>query len=156
MAELWLRSRRASIPAIPAPLHDDEEVAIWVATLVIPTMECWVVDGDAGDLVALLALHDGWVDQLYVDPRHWDEGIGTQLIESAKCQCPDGLDLWTFQQNLRARTLYERHGFVAVGGTEVENEERAPALHYHWPATPAVEGPAVEGSAGRQPQSRAR
>ena len=46
---------------------------------------------------------------------------------------PDGFSLWTFQQNLRARRFYERHGFVAVEETDgLGNEERAPDVRYLW------------------------
>ena len=113
MAEVWLRSRHASVPANPAPVHRDDEVRAWFAEVVLPTRETWVAEVD-GSVVALLVLEDGWVDQLHVDPALTGEGLGSQLIEVAKAQRPDGLDLWTFVANHGARRFYARHGFVAL------------------------------------------
>ncbi len=45
----------------------------------------------------------------------------------------DGLELWTFQVNARARRFYERHGFVEVDRTDGgHNEERQPDVRYAW------------------------
>lgn len=134
VATVWLRSRRASIPAIPAPVHSDEDVHEFFATVVLPERETWVIDDDRGEIVALLVLEPGWIDQLYVDPRHTGRGLGSRLLDVAKAVYSDGLDLWTFTANTRARRFYERHGFVAIGSTEGHNEEGAPDVRYHWPA----------------------
>jgi GNAT superfamily N-acetyltransferase len=109
IADLWLRSRYASIPAIPAPVHTDEEAREWFASVVIPDRDIWVIARD--DLpVALLVLDDGWVDQLYVDPQWTGDGLGSVLIRLAKELRPERLELWTFQSNVAARRFYERHG----------------------------------------------
>jgi GNAT superfamily N-acetyltransferase len=134
VAAVWLRSRQASIPAIPPPVHTDEDVHDFFATVVLPQRETWVIaDGD-GEIVALLVLQPGWIDQLYVDPRHTGHGLGSCLVDVAKAVCPEGLDLWTFAANTGARRFYERHGFVAIDSTEGRNEEGAPDIRYHWPA----------------------
>lgn len=44
VADLWLRSRRASEPAIPAPIHTDDEVRAWFASIVLPAGETWVAE----------------------------------------------------------------------------------------------------------------
>ena len=130
IAAAWLRSRNASAPDIPPPVHTDEEVRAWFAT-VLPTRDVWVADVD-GTVAALLVLHDNWIDQLYVDPRHIGHGAGTDLVSLAKRMRPDGLRLWTFQANQRARRFYERHGFVPVETTDGDNEEGAPDVRYEW------------------------
>jgi hypothetical protein len=66
LADVWLRSRRASVPAIPSTVHRDDEVRDWFATIVVPEYETWVVE-ENHRIVALLVLRDGWIDQLYVD-----------------------------------------------------------------------------------------
>jgi GNAT superfamily N-acetyltransferase len=132
VADVWLRSRRASIPAIPAPAHTDDEVRDWFATVVLPSRETWVIDSDGGAVVALLVLDGEWVDQLYVDPTHTGHGLGSRLLDRAKAQRPDGLDLWTFQSNTGARRFYERHGFTAIATTDGDNEEAAPDVRYRW------------------------
>jgi GNAT superfamily N-acetyltransferase len=131
VAALWVRSRMASIPAIPAPVHDAEDVLSWFAADVIPRGDTWVME-QGGQLVALLVLEGSWIDQLYVDPDRTGIGCGSALLQHAKQLHSGKLDLWTFRSNSRARTFYERHGFVAVGTTDGENEENAPDIHFQW------------------------
>jgi GNAT superfamily N-acetyltransferase len=139
IAALWLRSRSASIPHIPAPVHTDDEVRAFFEHVVLPEREVWV--GDDGDaVVAVLALKDDWVDQLYVEPARTGQGIGQQLIAQAKQRRPRGLRLWTFEANLGARRFYERHGFVIVGSTPGANEEGAPDVCYEWLPTRTTDG----------------
>src|SRR4051794_30196219 len=45
VATTWLRSRHASYPAIPLPVHDDDDVHRWFAQVVLPDRETWVIDG---------------------------------------------------------------------------------------------------------------
>jgi GNAT superfamily N-acetyltransferase len=131
IADLWLRSRYASIPAIPAPVHTDDEAREWFASVVASDREVWIISEDDRP-AALLVLDDRWIDQLYVDPRWTGQGLGSVLVSVAKERSPEGLDLWTFQSNLGARRFYERHGFLAIASTEGDNEEAAPDLHYRW------------------------
>jgi GNAT superfamily N-acetyltransferase len=144
VAELWLRSRYASIPAIPAPVHTDDAVREWYATEVLPNREVWVVEADES-VVAMMVLKDEWVDALYVDPTRTGEGIGSLLVDLAKECRPDGLDLWAFQSNVRALRFYERHGFVEIETTDGDNEEGAPDVHYRW-----TSGSATSGSSRRR------
>jgi GNAT superfamily N-acetyltransferase len=120
------------VPAIPPPVHTDEEVHDFFATVVVPTRETWLIE-DGGAVVALLVIDDGWIDQLYVDPDHTGRGLGSRLVELAKERCPDRLDLWTFQSNRGARRFYERHGFSEVARTDGDNEEHSPDVRYRWP-----------------------
>jgi len=134
VADVWLRSRHASIPAIPPPVHTDDEVRGWFATIVLPEREVWVLDADGEGIVGLLVLEDGWVDQLYLAPGRTGQGFGSRLLGVAKERNPSGLELWTFQSNVGARRFYERHGFVVVASTDGNNEEGAPDVHYRWRA----------------------
>jgi GNAT superfamily N-acetyltransferase len=134
IADVWLRSRYASIPAIPPPVHSDDEVREHFASVVLPRRELWVIEID-GCLVAFLVLDNGWLAQLYVDPEWTGRGLGSRLVNLAKALHPNGLDLWTFQSNVGARHFYERHGFAALETTDGANEERAPDVHYRWPST---------------------
>jgi len=87
---------------------------------------------EGGSLIGILILRGDWIEQLYVLPAHQELGVGQQLLKIAM----DGrekLFLWTFAQNLRAQTFYERNGFVGGDVTDgSENEERAPAIRYEW------------------------
>ena len=136
VADVWLRSRKATVPAIPPAVHSDEEVRDWLANVVLPTKEVWVAE--VGEPVAMMVLDDGWIDQLYVDPSWMGRGIGSALLDLAKARCPEGLDLWTFQTNLDARRFYERYGFVAAEMTDDDNEERSPDIRYRWAGTASI------------------
>jgi ribosomal protein S18 acetylase RimI-like enzyme len=132
VAELWLRSRKASIPSNPPTIHDDDDVRDHFLTEVLANQEVWVVDREGSGIVALLVLHKGWVMDLHVDPELTGRGLGSRLIDLAKERQPDVLDLWTFQSNAGARRFYERHGFVVVAMTDGDNEEHEPDVHYRW------------------------
>ena len=132
VADVWLRSRRAAVPAIPEPVHDEADVARWVAEVLIPDQRTWVAVAE-DRVVAMMSLRDDWVDQLYVDPSWQGRGVGTLLLEFAKQRSAAGLDLWTFQTNEGARHFYERHGFAPVEWTDGDNEEGAPDVRYRWP-----------------------
>jgi GNAT superfamily N-acetyltransferase len=134
IADLWLRSRTASVPTIPPPVHPDEEVRTWFSEVVLPDREVWVAQVD-GVIVGLLVLDRDWLDQLYVEPSRTSRGIGSCLLEVAKKRRPRGLRLWTFQANLGARRFYARHGFIAKDTTEGNNEEGAPDVLYEWNGT---------------------
>lgn len=95
-----------------------------------------------GGLAAMMVLHDGEIDQLYVDPGYQGRGLGGRLVELAKRRSPSGLALWTFQVNRSAQRFYERHGFVAVERTDGSgNEEQEPDVRYVWTPDPSPGGP---------------
>lgn len=131
VADVWLRSYRAALPTVRLA-HPDEEVRAWIRDVLLPEHETWVaVAGTA--VVGLMALADGWIDQLYLDPSWRGRGIGDRFVELAKRRYPDGLQLWTFQVNAPAQRFYERHGFVAVERTDgAGNEEHEPDVRYEW------------------------
>jgi GNAT superfamily N-acetyltransferase len=130
LAELWLRSRRAST-SIPPTVHTDEEVHEWFEKVVLPTCDVWVAIGN-GEPIGLMVLDQEWIDQLYVDPTETGRGIGGKLLEHAMTLHPTGLKLWTFQSNLDARRFYVTHGFIPTATTQGDNEEQAPDVCYEW------------------------
>lgn len=146
LADLWLRSRKASIPAIPPPVHSDDEVRAFFADVVVPQRETWVAVEQ--EVLGLLVLHDDFVDQLYVHPDHQRRGTGATLLDHAKRQRPAGLQLWTFQSNVGARRFYEAHGFVIVEETDGANEEAAPDVRYAWRPVAGVPARARAATAG--------
>jgi GNAT superfamily N-acetyltransferase len=135
-AEVWLRARRAAIPYIPAPVHSDREVREYFAGTVLRERDVFVADHATAGIVGVMVLDGAWIDQLYVDPSWQGRGLGSAFVELAKRLRPRGLELWTFAANAGARRFYERQGFRAVGGTDGDNEEGAPDIHYRWPAEP--------------------
>jgi GNAT superfamily N-acetyltransferase len=130
VADVWLRSF-GSAYAFP-PAHPDDDVRGWIRDLLIPGGTAWVAEG-GGRVLALLAVSAGWVDQLYVDPEAHGRGIGRALLDHAKALQPDGLQLWTFQANERARRFYVRNGFVEVELTDGSTtEERQADVRLEW------------------------
>jgi GNAT superfamily N-acetyltransferase len=124
----------SAVPFIPKPIHSDEEVRHWVAEALIPSAGTWVVAGEVG-VVAMMTLRNDWIEQLYVDPNHFSQGAGQLLLAHAKKLSPNGLDLWTFQSNVRARRFYEIHGFVPIEQNDGDNEEGSPGVRYRWDGT---------------------
>ena len=111
--------------------HTDDEVRGWVRET-IATRETWIaVDDDR--VVGWMVVAPGELDQLYIAPDRLGEGFGRGLLEVAKECSPDGLSLYTFQVNDRARRFYERNGFVADWlGDGSANEEGQPDVRYVW------------------------
>ena len=78
--EVLLRSRHASVPAIPPLAHLDEEVKAHFVGTVMPVAEVWVAEVD--DAVSgVLVLNGNWIEQLYVDPDWTNQGLGAALVE---------------------------------------------------------------------------
>jgi GNAT superfamily N-acetyltransferase len=136
VADVWWRSRVASVPAIPLPVHTQAEVRSWIEAAINADGDMWVASHRDAGPVAMLLVIDRAVDQLYVDPHFAGQGIGSQLLDVAKELRPDGMELWTFQANEGARRFYERHGFEAVDMTAGDNEEGAPDVLYRWSPDP--------------------
>jgi GNAT superfamily N-acetyltransferase len=138
IADVYLASFAATYEFPRA--HSDADTRRWIANVLLTSREVWVAKATAdGSIVAMMALTDEMVDQLYVAPGWTAQGVGSRLIGLAKSRRPNGLDLYTFQVNRGARRFYERHGFVQVassGGSQ--NEERQPDVRYAW--RPAAHG----------------
>ena len=120
----------ASMNFVPK-MHSAEEDRAFVRSLILEK-DVWVAERDAR-VIGLACWHDGWLEQLYVDPAHHDGGAGTALLARVMREHPEGFQLWTFQANAGARRFYERHGFRAVEFTDgSRNEERQPDVRYVW------------------------
>jgi GNAT superfamily N-acetyltransferase len=112
--------------------HADDDVRQWMRG-VLEEHEAWLACADDGAPVGLMVLEGDWVGQLYVDPAWTGQGLGTRFLDLAKQRRPRGLQLWTFQSNVRAQRFYERNGFTVQERTDGSgNEERAPDLRYVW------------------------
>jgi GNAT superfamily N-acetyltransferase len=136
IAAVHRSSMRAAMPYLPE-LHTPEEDRVWVAHVVLPRQEVWVAEM-AGSVVGVTSLEGPMVTQLYILPGKQGLGIGSALLARAKECRPEGLELYAFQRNSRARAFYERRGFIAVAfGDGSGNEEGEPDVLYHW--TPNAE-----------------
>ena len=131
LAELFWRVRAENVATIPMVVHPRETVQPFLAS-VLETSQVWVATA-GGDLVGFAAVGpDGDLDHLYVARSHTGVGLGARLLAAARQRHPEGLSLWVFASNTGAVRFYERHGFVVVGGTDGDNEERSPDLRMEW------------------------
>ncbi len=84
------------------------------------------------ELIGYVAWRPEWIDHLYVVPEQTDQGIGTALLDVIKSH-QQRIDLWTLENNTRARRFYEARGFVEIQRTDGKtNEEQEPDLLYRW------------------------
>ena len=107
IAALFTRVRREALPYLPI-LHTPEGDAEYFGGHVFDT--CTVTVAEIGRIVGFIAWRAGWVDHLYVDTAHIEQGIGSALLGRAMEDQPV-LDLWAFQKNGNALAFYKRHGF---------------------------------------------
>ncbi|MCW2785079.1 MAG: GCN5-related N-acetyltransferase [Marmoricola sp.] len=136
IAELYIATRRAVVPAMPAPVHDDTSTRAWVAGLAT-TKEIWVAEDD--EILGFAVLDNAWLDSLYTGPQHQGTGIGSALLDLVKAQRPGGFALWVFASNTAARGFYHRHGLLELEHTDGSaNEERAPDVRMAWPGTDPI------------------
>jgi len=91
----------------------------------------WVVDHETQP-VAFIAMRDDFIDQLYIHPAYWRQGIGTKLLSFARKNSPEHLWLYTLQINVTAGKFYEKNGFVAEKFGVSDPPESEPDVEYHW------------------------
>jgi GNAT superfamily N-acetyltransferase len=133
LADIHITARAAAMPWLRV-VHTVDETRWWMANVVLLRLEVWVATGDA-ETIGFMALHDGWVEQLYIDPKFWRAGAGSLLLGHARLRLPNGFRLWTFQRNAMARSFYRRHGLVEIRETDgAGNEEREPDVLLEWRA----------------------
>jgi len=131
IADAHLDSRREAMPWLPV-LHSREEAIHHIADHVLLHEKVLVAEVNQL-VVGFIALEGDYVEHLYVAPAFQGRGIGAKLLAMAKELRPDGLKLWTFQRNARARRFYEARGFIASDFTDgTRNEEREPDVRYTW------------------------
>ena len=66
----------------------------------------------------------GEVYALYVDPVHWNRGVGRLLLSHAVQRLfreYNNAVLWVLEFNVRARKFYEHAGWAVDAGTKIEN-----------------------------------
>ncbi len=141
VAEVLLAARRDAVPAMPPPVHDEDAVRAQVITLLDRGREIWVAEeGGIDDVAGFAAVHDDWLESLYVGPRHQGQGIGTMLLEVVKAARPGGFGLWVFAGNAAARGFYHRHGLIELEHTDGSaNEEREPDVRMVWPGREPID-----------------
>jgi GNAT superfamily N-acetyltransferase len=133
IADVFLAARRDALSFV-AVLHSDDETRRWISDVVMRRSVMWVAVLDR-KIVGFFSLLSDQLDQLYVQPGYYRQGIGDRLLAKAKQLSPRRLWLHTSQRNERARAFYEARDFVPVDfGDGSRNEEREPDVLYQWVA----------------------
>lgn len=86
-------------------------------------------------VVGFVTIEEGWIEHLYIHPKFQNKGIGKSLLDTAKKLPPGGLQLWVFEDNVRAIKFYEREGLKLIkkrDRKEQDNEEGLPDRLYKW------------------------
>ena len=83
-------------------------------------MLCWKPVEDGAEIIAIHSL-----------PESWGAGLGHAMMEKALEQMGNvTVSLWVFEQNLRARRFYEKHGFRWDGNSRISDFDGAVEVHY--------------------------
>jgi GNAT superfamily N-acetyltransferase len=104
----------------------------WLGNLAeLKRMETIVAEDDEGAVVGWASFgategdfgpEVGELGGLYVDPDHWDAGVGGELLgEAEQGLVAAGFEravLWTLAGNARTRRFYENRGWIADGATD--------------------------------------
>jgi len=131
LGALFTASRRL-LTFLPT-LHSPEEDMAFIAGHILPGFEVTVAEAE-GQIAGYMAEAPGWIEQLYPHPTLLRRGIGSALLRSAQAR-QAALELWCFEQNMRGRAFYERHGFQVIEQTNGSgNAEGAADLRYRWDA----------------------
>ncbi len=130
IARLHRLAMQVSLSFLPE-LHTAEEDLWFFRERLMVENEVWVSESD-GEISGYVAFKPGWVSHLYVHPQHQGRRLGDALLAKA-LEDGEARELWTFQQNARARAFYEARGFSLVRLTDgADNEEKTPDALYAW------------------------
>ena len=106
-----------------------DEVERWYSGKFIEWTWTLAAFGADATMAGFIALVEGHIDQLYVDPSHQRCGIGSTLLERALESSAGPVTLHVFEENEPARRFYEQHGFQGRDRW-MNTEERAIDLLY--------------------------
>jgi len=110
-------------------LHTPDEDLAFIRDTVLPQQSVTVAQA-SGEIVGFVAVHEGWLNLLYIHPVWTGQGIGGRLLETATAGAGE-TKLYCFQANAGARRFYERHGFRAAAfSAGSANEEGLPDVLY--------------------------
>jgi chorismate mutase/GNAT superfamily N-acetyltransferase len=133
VADIFLASRLAAVPAMPPMVGPVERARAWVLGWDLARQELWVAEGAEGP-IGFANVEAQWLNGLYVAPDAARAGVGSALLDVVKGIRPDGFALWVFESNTPARDFYRKHGLLDLERTDGSaNMERAPDIKMAWP-----------------------
>ena len=106
---IWLYANLEAHAFIPADYWRDN---FDKTREMLPEAEVWVYEDD-GDICGFIGLTGDYVAGLFVAEEYRGKGIGRVLLAHAK-KIHRYLQLNVYEKNLRARTFYEREGFIVT------------------------------------------
>lgn len=110
--------------------HSPDEDVPFLTSLIVGG---WTTVVEAGQVQGFVVQEKSWINCLYLTPEARGKGIGKMLLDKAKKDHSEGLQLWTFQENTGAQRFYQREGFHEAERTDgVGNEENLPDIRYVW------------------------
>ena len=113
-------------------VHSADDVVNHYRNVVYRDRKVLVVAAEERVVGMMTLSKDQTVTALYVKKGFRDQGVGHLLIEAAKREYPNQLQLWTFQKNIQALKFYQRQGFVEINRTDGDNEESLPDVLMEW------------------------
>lgn len=115
--DIWLT---ASIKA-----HDFMSPEFWelqvdnMRDIYLPASRTYVFQGD-GEVRGFYSLYEGILAAIFVSPQHQGCGIGKQLMQHAKLECPK-LSLNVYKENQATIEFYLSQGFKIVSEQAAEH-----------------------------------
>lgn len=129
---VWRVAREKAMPEFQRTKgHFFYEDQAYFRDHILKENEVWVVEFENMP-VALMAMKDDFIDQLYVHPDFWRRGIGTLLLNFAREKSPKHIWLYTLQVNKNACVFYDANGFIAEKFGVSPPPENEPDVEYHW------------------------
>lgn len=129
---LWRIAREKSLPEFQREKgHSFFEDREYYRDHVLLQSDIWVTEKD-GFVAAIIAMENDFINQFFVHPDLWRQGIGRMLLSFAKERSPKHLWLCTLQINVNARAFYEKNGFVAEKFGVSPPPENEPDVEHHW------------------------
>jgi len=135
---LWRVAREKSLPDFQREKgHFFFEDRGYFQDRILKANKVWVAATN-NRIAAFMAMENEFIDQLYVHPDCWRQGVGEAFLAHARRISPSHVWLYTLQINVNARAFYKKHGFVAEKFGTSPPPESEPDVEYHWRDQPIV------------------
>lgn len=112
-AESWRDSHRSFCSPEFVAAHTPQRQAAYLRGELMQGKQLWMLA--EAQPVGLVSLWGSLIENLYVLPSEQGKGYGSTLLRFAMAHCAGTPVLWVLSNNLRAQSLYQRHGFRMTG-----------------------------------------